>query len=172
MLWELPVLDKRSVSTPLIVGDLAIASCGSGAGSGNYMVAVRIPSEPGQAPKEVFRTDRSAAGYVPTPAVDGDRLMVLSDMFFVSRVRLPDGKVIWTKRLNGNFGASPIIIGNKMLAISLDGIASIIACDDEYSKLGEVDLGAGVGASPACGGGKLLLRVGDELRCLPLERTL
>src|SRR5690606_24164197 len=46
MLWELPVLDKRSVSTPLVVGDLAIASCGSG-GGGNYTVAVRIPSNSG-----------------------------------------------------------------------------------------------------------------------------
>jgi hypothetical protein len=38
--------------------------------------------------------------------------------------------------------------------------------------LGEVDLGAAVGASPAVGGGKLLIRVGDELRCLTLDQTL
>lgn len=170
-LWELPILDKRSVSTPLIVGDLAIASCGSG-GGGNYMVAVRIPGEPGQAPQEAFRIDRSAANYVPTPAVDGDHLMMVSDGGIVSRVRLPEGEVIWSKRLGGNYGASPIIVGDKMLTVSLDGIASVIACDDEYSKLGEVDLGAGVGATPACGGGKLLLRVGDELRCLALEQSL
>lgn len=169
-LWELPVLDKRSVSTPLIVGDLAIASCGSG-GGGNYMVAVRIPSKAGEQAKEAFRIDRAAA-YVPTPAVDGDYLMMVSDNGLVSRVRLPDGEVIWSKRLGGNYGASPIIVSDKMLTISLDGIASIIAADNEYTKLGEVDLGAGVGASPAFGNGKLLLRVGDELRCLAVDRTL
>lgn len=169
-LWELPVLNKRSVSSPLIAGDLAMASCGSG-GGGNYLVAVRIPSGPEQTPQEVFRIDRAAA-YVPTPALDGDRLMLVSDNGIVSRIRLPEGEVIWSKRLGGNYGASPIIVGNKLLAISLDGIASVVACDDEYAKLGEVDLGAGVSATPACGGGKLLLRVGDELRCLDLGKSL
>lgn len=170
MLWEMPVLDKRSVGTPLVVGDLAIASCGSG-GGGNYTVAIRIPSAPDQEPQEAFRIDRAAA-YVPTPAVDGECLMIVSDNGIVSRVRLSDGKTVWSKRLGGNYGASPIIVGDKLLTISLDGIASIIACDDQYTKLGEVDLGAGVGASPACGNGKLLLRIGDELCCLPLDRQL
>jgi len=170
LLWELPVLNKRSVGTPLVVGDLAIASCGSG-GGGNYTVAIRIPNSPEEEPQEAFRIDRAAA-YVPTPAVDGEHLMIVSDNGIVSRVRLSDGEVVWSKRLGGNYGASPIIVGDKLLVISLDGIASVIACDDEYTKLGEVDLGAGVGASPACGSGQLLLRVGDELRCLPLDRTL
>lgn len=169
-LWQMRVLDKRSVSTPLIVGDLALASCGSG-GGGNYVVAVRIPDKPGDEPKEAFRIDRAAA-YVPTPAVADRHLMMVSDNGIVSRIRLPEGETVWSKRLGGNFGASPIVVGDKMLAISLDGIATVIAVDDEYQKLGEVDLGASVGASPAAGGGKLLLRVGDELRCLPLTRTL
>lgn len=170
LLWERPVLDKRSVGTPLVVGDLAIASCGSG-GGGNYTVALRIPSNSDEEPQEAFRIDRAAA-YVPTPAVDGEHLMIVSDNGIVTRVKLPDGQVVWSKRLGGNYGVSPIIVGNKLLTISLDGIASVIACDDEYTKLGEVDLGAGVGATPACGSGKLLLRVGDELCCLPLESAL
>jgi len=169
-LWEVPVLDKRNVGSPLVVGDLAIGSCGSG-GGGNILVAVKIPTQPGEAAKEAFRIDR-AASYVPTCAVDGQYLMMVADNGIITRLRLPDGEIIWSKRLGGNFGASPIVVGNKLLVISLDGVVTIVASDNEYQKLGEVDLGAGVGASPAVGGGKLLIRVGDELRCLPLTKTL
>jgi outer membrane protein assembly factor BamB len=168
-LWELGVLDKRSVSSPLVIGDLAIASCGSG-GGGNVLVAVRIPTKPEDSPQEVYRVDRAAA-YVPTSALDGDHLMMVSDNGIVSRLRAADGEIVWSRRLGGNFGASPIVIGNKTLLISLDGVATVIANGDEFQKLGEVDLGAGVGASPAAGGGKLLIRVGDELRCLSLEKS-
>lgn len=168
-LWEAPVIDKRSVASPMVIGDMVIASCGSG-GGGNVVVAVKIPTTAGAQPRELYRVDRSAS-YVPTPALDGEHLMLVSDNGIVSRVRAADGEIVWSRRLGGNFGASPIVIGNKTLVISLDGIATVIANDDEYRKLGEVDLGAGVGASPAAGGGKLLIRVGDELRCLSLERS-
>jgi len=170
LIWQLPVLDKRNVGSPLVVGDLAIATCGSG-GGGNLLVAVKIPGRPGEEPVEAFRVDRSAS-YVPTSAVDGDRLMMIADNGIVSRVRLPDGEIVWSKRIGGNYGASPIVVGDKMLVISLDGLATVIASSDSFAKLGEVDLGAAVGASPAVGGGKLLIRVGDELRCLALDQTL
>jgi outer membrane protein assembly factor BamB len=169
-LWELPVIDKRSVGSPLIIGDLALASCGSG-GGGNVVVAVKIPASAEDMPKEVYRIERSAS-YVPTPAVDGDHLMMVSDNGILSRVRLNDGGIVWSNRLGGNFGASPIVIGNKTLVVSLDGIATIVANADRFEKLGEVDLGAGVGASPAAGGGKLLIRVGEELRCLSIAKSL
>lgn len=169
-LWEVPVLDKRSVSSPLIVGDLAIASCGSG-GGGNILVAVKIPNTAGEEAKEAFRVDRAAA-YVPTCAVDGDYLMMVSDKAAIlSRIHLPDGEVVWSERLGGNFGASPIIVGDKLLVISLEGVATVLASSNEYRKLGQVDLGGSVGASPAVGGGKLLIRIDDELVCLPLDKA-
>jgi len=169
-LWELPIINKRSVGSPLLIGDVVLASCGSG-GGGNYVVAVKVPSREGEEPKELFRLDR-AASYVPTPAIDGEYVMMISDNGIVSRVKLADGTVVWSERLGGNYGASPIVVGNKTLLISLDGIATVIANDDTFRKLGEIDLGAAVGASPAAGDGKLLIRVGDELRCLSIEKAL
>ncbi len=167
-LWQLDAFDKRVVMTPLVIGDLAISSCGSGAG-GNYLAAVRIPATKQQEPTLAYKIDR-AAPYVPTPAVDGDVMMMVSDNGLASRVRASDGEPIWTNaRIGGNFGASPVIIGDKVLLVSLNGVATIIANSDTFEKLGEVDLGAPVGGSPAFSRGKLLIRVGDELRCLALD---
>jgi hypothetical protein len=76
------------------------------------------------------------------------------------------GKAHWTKRLGGNFGASPILLGDKVLMINLDGEATVIRAAREFEKLSEVDLGGPVGATPAYADGKLLIRVGTQLRCL------
>ncbi|MGV3482941.1 MAG: PQQ-binding-like beta-propeller repeat protein [Planctomycetaceae bacterium] len=169
-LWELPVFDKRVVSTPIVVGDIAIATCGSG-GGGNYLVAVKIPADKTQAPEQLYRIDR-AAPYVPTSAVDGEYLMMVSDNGIASRARVADGEIIWSQRIGGNFGASPIVVGDKALIISLDGTATVLQCGNSFRKLGEVSLGGPVGASPAYASGKLVLRVDDELRCLALDRSL
>ncbi len=169
-LWELPVFDKRVVSTPMVIGDLVIASCGSG-GGGNSLVAVKIPANTSDKPELLYRLDR-AAPYVPTSAVNGDYLMMVSDNGIASRVKIADGNVIWSERIGGNYGASPLVVGDKMLAISLDGTAVILQCGNSYRKLGEVSLGGPVGASPCYVGGKLLMRVDEELRCLDLTGSL
>ena len=166
MLWNLKVFDMRVCSTPLIAGDLAIGTAGSG-GGGNHLVAVRIPTQPGQEPEQVYRIDRGAP-YVPTPVLRGERLYMVDDKGLASCVDVRTGESLWMERVGGRqgYGASPIVVGDKMLVISLAGEATVLRASDEYEKLGEVDLGGPVGATPAFAEGCLLLRVDDELRCL------
>ncbi len=165
MLWNAKVLDTRSCSTPLIVGDVAIGTAGSG-GGGNHLVAVRIPSGPGEQPQQLYRLDRGAP-YVPTPAVQNGRLYIVDDKGIASCINATTGEAIWgPKRIGGNFGASPVLIGDKLLMISLDGKATVLRTGDRFEQLGDMDLGGPVGATPAFAEGHLLLRVGDELRCL------
>lgn len=166
MLWNLKVFDMRCCSTPLIVGDIAIGSSGSG-GGGNHLVAVRIPNSPGEKPQQVYRLDGGAAPYVPTPVLKDNRMYMVDDKGGVAAcVNAETGKNIWTQRIGGSFGASPILIGDTVLIISLRGEATLFRAADKFEKLGEVDLGGPVGATPAFSEGRLLLRVDDELRCL------
>ncbi|TWU35931.1 outer membrane protein assembly factor BamB family protein [Novipirellula artificiosorum] len=164
MIWSLPVFEMRCCSTPVLVGDLAIASAGSG-GGGNHLVAVRIPATADQLPEQVYRIDRGAP-YVPTASVKDGRLFLVDDRGVASCADAAEGKMIWSKRIGGNFGASPIIVGDTLLIISLDGKATLLRASERFEKLGEVDLGGPVGATPAFAQGRLLLRVGDEIRCL------
>lgn len=167
MLWSLPVIDARSCSTPIVAGDIAIGTSGSGGGGNNRLVAVRIPSGKDETPEEIYRIKRNAP-YVPTSALKDDRLFMVDDRGIAQCIDVETGDVLWFKRIGGNFGASPIIVGDKMLMISLDGQATIIAAGDEFEKLGEVDLGGPVGATPAYADGRLLIRVDDRLVCLTL----
>ncbi|MDE0866572.1 MAG: PQQ-binding-like beta-propeller repeat protein [Rubripirellula sp.] len=164
MLWNLNVFEMRCCSTPLIVGDLAIASSGSG-GGGNHLVAVRIPHRSGDKPQQVYRVDRGAP-YVPTPAVKGNRLFMVDDKGIASCVDAKSGEAIWSKRVGGNFSASPLVVGDRVLLVSLDGDAIVLSATDDYKVLGKFSLGGPVGASPAFVNGYLLLRVGERLVCL------
>lgn len=165
MLWSLPVFEMRCCSTPLIIGDIAIASSGSG-GGGNHLVAVRIPRKSGEQPEQVYRIDRGAAPYVPTPVLKDGRLYMIGDKGIAACVDAETGETIWSERIGGNFGSSPIVVGDKLLLISLNGEATVLRASDTFEEIGRVDLGGPVGATPAYSQGRLLLRVGDELRCL------
>jgi outer membrane protein assembly factor BamB len=164
MIWNLEVFGKRSCSTPLVVGDLAIGSCGSG-GGGNELVAVKIPVSANQKPEVAYRMDR-AAPYVPTPAVMGGHMFTIADKGIASCLNVKSGEVIWSERIGGNFGASPIIVDDKLLLISLRGEATVLRAAEQFEKLGKFDLGGPVGATPAFSDGRLIVRVGNEIRCL------
>ena len=48
--WELPVFERRTVSSPIIVAGLILGSCGEGSGK-NTMVAVRPGVKNGRSPE-------------------------------------------------------------------------------------------------------------------------
>lgn len=173
MKWSIPVFDKRCCTSPLVVrglagGDLAIASSGSG-GGGNVLSAVRIPKSSDEAPVEYFRITKSAP-YVPTSAVKDGLLFAVSDSGIASCFDLNDsGRSLWSQRLGGNFSASPIVVGDQLLLIALDGTAHVTDAKASRSPVSEFQLGGPAGATPAAGDGSLVLRVGSKLHCLPIS---
>lgn len=171
--WKRDVFTMRCVSSPVVAGDLVLASSGSG-GGGNHMVAVRPgkrtleATDGSEAPAEaaeVYRMTRSAP-YVPTPALVGDRLFIVDDRGIASCLEASSGKVVWSKRVGGTFSASPVVLGDKVLIISLEGEATVLRASDTFEQLGQFDLGGSVQATPAWAEGSLLLRIGNRLCCL------
>lgn len=164
LLWRIPVFKMRCVSSPIVAGDLVIGTSGSG-GGGNHLVAVRMPTSDMPEPTEAYRVERFAP-YVPTPVVQAGSMYCVDDKGIASCIDLKSGELVWRQRLGGNFGASPLMVGDRVLMISLDGEATILRASREFESLGKFDLDGPVGATPAYVDGKLLLRVGNELRCL------
>ena len=168
MLWNKEVFEMRCCSSPLIVGDIAIGSSGSG-GGGNHLVAVQIPQSNSDDPKQIYRIDRGAP-YVPTPVIRGEHMFTVDDKGIAACWIAATGEEVWRQRIGGKFGASPIVVGDKLLLVSLDGEAVVIRASEDYELISRFDLGGPVGATPAfvseSEGGRLLLRVGNEMRCL------
>lgn len=159
--WEIDVLDKRSVSSPVIAGGLIFATCGSG-GGGNYVAAVRPPAKKGDQPEIAYRVDDSAP-YVPTVVAKDDRIFLWSDAGVVSCLEASTGKQIWKKRVGGAYSGSPVIAGDKLVCMSMDGTAVVVAASDEYELLGKNSLGEESRSTPSIAGGRLYLRTYSHL---------
>ncbi len=175
LLFDSDVFDKRCCSSPLLFGNLAIGTCGSG-GGGNQLVAVELPSlESGNTgsdteAREVYRVT-SGAPYVPTSVISNGLIFAVDDRGIASCIDAKTGKTQKRQRLGGNYGASPILAGDRWLVISLDGVATVMSADQEMSVLSVKELGLPVGATPAIADGRLLIRAGDQLLCFDADEN-
>jgi outer membrane protein assembly factor BamB len=155
--WNEPgALDKRTVSSPVVAGDLVIGTCGSG-GGGNYVVALRPPQRPETAPTPVYQI-RRAAPYVPTPIAVGELLFLWSDGGIVSCVQAATGRVHWQERVGGNYFSSPVCVDGKLYGTSTTGEVVVLAASREFKELGRNSLGETTHATPAVANGRIYFR--------------
>ncbi len=160
ILWSVEAFEARCVSTPVIAEDLIIGTAGSG-GGGNHLVAV----QPGVSAKQVYRVDKQAP-YVPTPVYKDGMLFCVADRGVAACFDAKTGEEIWNERLSGNFYASPIVVGDRMLCIGLDGTAFVLNATREGGLVSKFKVGDAVEATPAFVDGVLLLRVDDKIMAL------
>ena len=155
--WGLSVFDKRTVSSPVVAGDMLFGSTGSG-GGGNYVVAVRL----GEEPKEIYRV-RQQAPYVPTLVTHDDLAFLWSDKGIVTCINAESGDVVWRERLGGTFWGSPIRIADRIYCMSAEGEAVVIRASADFELLARNDLGEPSHSTPAVHDGRLYLRTESHL---------
>lgn len=155
-IWSKSEFDMRICSSLLVTNGLIIASDGSG-GGGGQLVAIKSDGSG----EEVFRVKRGSP-YVPTPVASRDHVFLWSDKGIVSCVTM-DGEVLESKRIGGNVYASPILLGDKLLNISQDGVATILSADADLNELGSYDFDAIVRATPAASADALFIRTDEQL---------
>lgn len=157
-LWNRKTFTKRSVSSPLVVGNLVIGTEGSG-GGGNVLFAV---DSQGSGHEVVFDV-RKAAPYVPTPVAKDDLLFLWSDNGIVTCIDWSNGQLVWSQRVGGNVSSSPVIAGDKLVGISEDGTVTVLAAGREFQELGQVKLGEMTRSTPALREDCMLVRTDSTL---------
>jgi outer membrane protein assembly factor BamB len=168
-LWSIDVFEMRVCSSPILAGGHVLASNGSGAMSGNFIVGVK----PGPHPVLAYKLPNSRdfkAAYVPCMIAQGDNVYLVYDRGFISSINAPTGKVNWCERTGGSFCGSPVLVDGRIYAVDEDGIVWVVAADpDEYRLLAKNSLGEGSRATPAISGGKMYLRTYSQLICVAEE---
>lgn len=157
-IWSTVAFDKRTVSSPLIVGDLIFGSTGSG-GGGNYVAAVRSDGKHAEVAYQI----KVQAPYVPSVVAKEDLLFMVSDNGIASCVDLATGEVHWRERLGGNFQGSPVRAADKIYCVSVEGNVVVLAAKKEFEELGRMSLGEGSRSTPAIAGGRLYLRTFSKI---------
>jgi outer membrane protein assembly factor BamB len=157
-LWSAPVIDKRTVSSPVVNGDIILGSTGSG-GGGNYLVAVRSDGKTG---KEVYRITTSAP-YVPTSVARGNLIFLMSDGGIATCIDVKTGKVQWLERIGGNYSSSLVRVHDKIYCASMDGEIVVFAADKKFKELARMPLEEPIRSTPAIANGRMYLRTFSHL---------
>ncbi len=160
-LWATVVFRMRTVSSPVIKGDLIFGSTGSG-GGGNYVAAVRTD---GKTAELAYQVDTQAP-YVPTVVTKGDLVFLLGDAGVVSCLDLSSGNVHWRQRIGGNYQGSPVRAADKIYCVSVDGEVVVLAASDQFAELGRIPLDEGSRSTPAIARDSLFIRTFSKLYAL------
>ena len=163
--WHIDVFGRasqRALGSPIIAGDLVVASSGGVGGERQVVVVKPQLTDDKVVVKEAYRVVRQAP-HVPTPLVYRDWMFLWSDTGIATCVERNSGKIVWQKRIGGNFYSSPICIDGKLYCIDLDGTVVVIAASDNYELLSRNSLGQPNRATPAVSNGALIIRTESQV---------
>jgi outer membrane protein assembly factor BamB len=163
VLWEFDqAFDKRTVSSPLIAGEIILGSCGSG-GGGNFVTAVRAGDyAQGKKPELAWQMKKSAP-YVTTGIVVGDLAWLWSDSGILTCLKALTGEIRYQERVGGDFFASPVWVDGRLFCVSTSGELVVVEASDKFNVLHHYALNELCHTTPAVAGGKLFVRTEKHL---------
>ena len=161
VLWEFDqAFDKRSVSSPVIAGDIILGSCGSG-GGGSFVTAINVKDG---TPKLAYNI-RTSAPYVPTPVTRNGLAWLLSDGGILTCIDVQTGDIKFQERAGGNFFGSPILVDGWLYAVATNGEIVVIEATDKFNLLHRFALNELCHTTPAVALGALFIRTENHLWC-------
>jgi outer membrane protein assembly factor BamB len=171
VLWEFDqAFDKRSVSSPVIAGDVIFGSCGSG-GGGNFVTAIKAgDASAGRKPELAYQLKKSAP-YVPTGVVMGDLVWLWSDGGIVTCLDAPSGSMRYQERVGGNFFGSPVWVDGRLFCISTAGELVVLEASDKFNLLHRFALNELCHSTPAVALGQMFIRTEKHLLSLGGEKV-
>ncbi len=156
----------RSISSPVIAGDLLLAPYSRG----NTLTAIRLGGSGDVTGSHVAWTNTGgAAADVPTPIVQGNRAFVCSDRGKVTCLDVKTGKAIWTGQVEKNrqgFSSSPILAGGKIYYTREDGKTFVVESGKQFKVVAANELGEFTVATPIFSKGQILVRTTEHLYCI------
>jgi len=165
--WKFARAPLRTVGSPIIAGNLVIATSGDGAGDRD-VIAVKLGGQGDVTPSHLVWENRKnyPFPYVPCLLAQGDYLFGVHDKGIASCHLAHNGEEVWRKRLDSGFIASPILVDGKIYAASQKGSVYVFAAAPEFKLLAENSIGEAVSSTPAVAENRLFLRGEKHLFCI------
>jgi outer membrane protein assembly factor BamB len=163
LLWKLTYGEGYSVvPRPVVADGMAYLSTG-------YDVPKLLAIRLGDAAGDVTQTHLAwevtrRMPKTPSMILTNGQILVLDDTGTLSGLNAKSGEVAWTKKLPGNFSASPILAGKILYAVTEDGVCYVLEISPSSAEiLTETDLAERTLASPVLLAGALYLRTDEHL---------
>ena len=111
-----------------------------------------------------WRTDRGVA-YVPSPIIEGDYFLVISDGGVAHCFAAATGKLLWTERL-GEQHAALLSAEGRIYFLNDKGTMNVVKAGPEFIRVAQNELGEKCFASPAISQGQIFVRGEHHLFCI------
>jgi len=141
---------------------------GFAAHSQPYLLALRPGASGDARPAHLAWEIRRGIPETPSPLCWQGRLYLLRDGGLLTCLEASTGRELFRERLGaaGQYIASPIIAGDKLLAASASGVITVIEPADELRVRARNDFGEAISATPAVQGNRLYVRTAHHLYAL------
>ena len=114
--------------------------------------------------KIVWRTNKGVA-YVPSPILEGDYLLIVSDSGVAHCFEAATGKLFWQERL-GEHHASLVSAAGLVYFLNDAGVMNVVRPGPEFVRVAKNELGEKTFASPALSQGMIFVRGEKSLFCI------
>lgn len=116
----------------------------------------------------LYNNEDVPAPDVASPVLCGDRFLLFSSGGTIIAINAKDGSELYEEDLDNGFFASPVVFGDKIVAVNLDGdLFKFAPGADRIETEGKFSFGKKVVCVPAFHQGNLILRTSEnELVCL------
>jgi outer membrane protein assembly factor BamB len=162
-LWQYEkAFTMRSVSSPVIAGDIIMGSCGSG-GGGNFVTAIKAGNATSSGSAELAWQLKKSAPYVVTGTVIGGRAWLWSDGGVVTCLDTTTGNIRYQERVGGNYFGSPVWVDGRLFCVSTTGELVVLEASDKFNVLPRYALNELCHSTPAVALGQMFIRTEKHL---------
>jgi outer membrane protein assembly factor BamB len=166
--WSFSGMALRTVGSPILAGDLVIATSGDGSGD-RHTIAVKLGGEGDVTADHLAWENRQKYPfpYVPCLLKQGDYLYSVHDKGIASCHVARSGEEVWSERLGTvDFTASPILVDGKVYAVDMSGEVFVFEAAPKFKLLAKNTLGEAVSSTPAVADNRLYIRGSKHLYCI------
>ena len=76
------------------------------------------------------------------------------------------GEERWVEEMDEGFYSSPILVGDRIYLGDMAGIMHIVRAGDTFERIGAIEMGEPVYATPAFMDGRIYIRTESQLYCI------
>ncbi len=161
-LWRASCLGSDIAPTQISAGGLVLALQPY-----NKLYAIRMDNTGGDVTQTAFAWQTQ--GDMPdicSPVSDGKLVWTLTTDGTLSCFDLADGALVYKQSLEGEFYASPSLIGDTLYILKRNGQMILLQAGREYKEIGRCAIEEECFASPAFAEGRIYLRSTKSLYCI------
>jgi len=163
--WRVRYEEHSTASRPVFDGSRIYLNSGFSKGK---LLAIDPSGTGDVTSSHVIWEANRGIGSKPSPTVYRDWVFTVEDRGIVTCVSKNDGKLVWQKRVGGDFSASPLVADGYLYCFDEQGNGYVFQADSSETLLNTNVLQEGGKASPIALGRRLVVRTISQLYCLEL----